>query len=125
MRTRTAELEEALHENKKITGALRESEAKFHGLVSQSLVGIVIVENNKFSYSNAKFNEIFGYSAEEIHQLGPLGCSNRKVLIGLIMDVSERIRAERELQALQERLFDQSIHDALTDLYNRRYLRKL
>ena len=65
VRSRTTELEAALRENEKITRALRESEVKFHGLVNQSLVGIIIMEDGKFSYANAKFNEIFGYSAEE------------------------------------------------------------
>lgn len=171
VRKRTAELEMALHENQKINRALRESEAKFRGLVSQSLVGIVIIEEGKFSYSNAKFDEIFGYSADEVRELGSLDiatendrplvaenirkrlsgevervdyvfCGLRKngdvidieihssameiggklALISLVIDVTERTRAEREVQALQERLLDQSTHDALTGLYNRRYL---
>ncbi|MFJ1269316.1 GGDEF domain-containing protein [Legionella lytica] len=171
VRIRTAELEQALRENEKITRALSDSEKKFHGLVNQSLVGIVIIENGKFSYSNAKFNEIFGYSAEEIRELGPLDIIDQKdrplisesirnrlsgqetrvvylfhglrkngevidvevhssvmeindkpAFIGLTMDVTDRIRAEHELQALQKILLDQSIHDALTGLYNRRYL---
>lgn len=171
VRIRTAELEQALRENEKINRALRESEEKFHGLVSQSLVGIVIVENGKFSYSNAKFNEIFGYSKEEVRELGPLDITaevdralvaenirkrlsgemkrvdylfrglrknsevihievhssimemnGKPALIGLFMDVTARIHAEHELQALQKRLLDQSTHDALTGLYNRRYL---
>lgn len=171
VRSRTAELEEALRENEKINRALRESEAKFRGLVSQSLVGIVIIEEEKFSYSNAKFNEIFGYSADEIRRLGPLDIAiendrplvaenirkrlsgevervdyvarglrkngdvidveihssameigGKLALISLVMDVTERTRAEREVRALQERLSEQSTHDALTGLYNRRYL---
>lgn len=168
---RTAELEAALRENEKINRALGESEAKFRGLVSQSLVGIGIVENGKFSYSNAKFDEIFGYSSDEVRQLGPLDVAsedNRPVvmenirkrlngevdqisyifrgvqkngtvidieihssameiggklaLISLVMDVTERTRAEREVQVLQDRLRDESTRDALTGLYNRRYL---
>lgn len=171
VRSRTGELEAALHENEKINRALRESEMRFRGLVSQSMVGIVIVEHGKISYSNAKFDEIFGYTAEEIRALAPLDLATENdralvaenirkrlsgemeridyvfhgvrkngtvidvethssvmkiggslALIGLVMDVTERTRAERELQALQERLREQSTHDALTGLYNRRYL---
>lgn len=171
VRHRTAELEAALRENEKINRALRESEAKFRGLVSQPLVGIAIMEDGKFSYSNAKFDEIFGYSADEIRGLGPLDVTaghdrplvaeslrkrlsgevervdyvfhglrrdgaiidveihgsameigGRRALISLVMDVTERTRAEREVQALQERLREQSTRDALTGLYNRRYL---
>ena len=43
-------------------------------------------------------------------------------LMSLVMDVTERTRAEREVQALQEKLREQATHDALTGLYNRRYL---
>jgi len=72
VRRRTSELEAALRENELINRALRESEAKFHGLVNQSLVGIVIIEEGTFTYSNAKFDEMFGYSSDEVRQLGPL-----------------------------------------------------
>jgi diguanylate cyclase (GGDEF)-like protein/PAS domain S-box-containing protein len=71
IRTRTAELEAALADNEKINRALRESEARFRGVVSQSLVGIAITEEGKFSYTNSKFDEIFGYTAAEVRQLGP------------------------------------------------------
>jgi diguanylate cyclase (GGDEF)-like protein/PAS domain S-box-containing protein len=171
VRRRTAELEAALRENEKINRALRESEAKFRGLVSQSLVGIVLIQDGKFSYSNAKFDEIFGYNSDEIRSLGPLQVTaesdralvtdnidkrlsgeadqleyvfrglhkngtvidiechssvmhvgKRPVLISLVMDISERTRAERAVQVLQEELREQSTHDALTGLYNRHFL---
>jgi len=171
VRRRTAELEAALRENEKINRALRESEAKFRGLVSQSLVGIVLIEDGKFSYSNAKFDEMFGYKSDEIRSLGPLQVTvesdralvtdnidkrlsgevnqleyvfhglrkngtvidiechssvmhvgKRPALISLVMDISERTRAERAVQVLQEELREQSTHDALTGLYNRHFL---
>lgn len=171
VRRRTAELEAALRENEKVNRALRESEAKFRGLVSQSLVGIVLIEDGKFSYSNAKFDEIFGYSSEEIRGMGQLQTAvesdrglvaenidkrlrgevghlhyvfhglrkngevidiechssvmhvgKRLLLISLIMDITERTRAERAVQVLQEELREQSTHDALTGLYNRHFL---
>jgi diguanylate cyclase (GGDEF)-like protein len=37
-------------------------------------------------------------------------------------EITERKLAERSLQVLQERLRDQSLHDPLTGLFNRRYL---
>jgi diguanylate cyclase (GGDEF)-like protein/PAS domain S-box-containing protein len=171
VRSRTAELEAALRENEKITRALRESEGKFHGLVNQSLVGIFIIEDGKFNYTNVKFNEIFGYNEEEIADLDPvtiiaesgrllvmenirkhwrgeleqmdsvlrgvrkngeiihvefhtsaMNFGRKQVLISLVMDVTARIHAECEMQSLQDKLREQSTHDALTGLYNRRYL---
>ena len=47
---------------------------------------------------------------------------NRLLLISLIMDITERTRAERAVQVLQEELREQSTHDALTGLYNRHFL---
>jgi diguanylate cyclase (GGDEF)-like protein/PAS domain S-box-containing protein len=171
VRGRTAELEAALRDNERMTRAVRESEAKFRALVSQSMVGIVIIEDGKFTYSNAKFDEIFGYSAEEVRRLGPLDVAveedrplvaemvrvratgdfdrveyafrglrksgevadieihgsgldigGKVLLISLVMDITERVRTEHEVQALQDRLREESTHDALTGLYNRRYL---
>ena len=171
VRSRTSELESALRENEKITRALRESETRFRGLVSQSLVGIAILKEGRISYSNAKFDVIFGYSAEEVRKLAPLDIvatedrplvaenirkrisgeveqvkyvfhgvrkdgavidveiqgnameiGGKRELISLFMDVTERTRAEREVQALQEQLREQATRDALTGLYNRRYL---
>jgi diguanylate cyclase (GGDEF)-like protein len=46
----------------------------------------------------------------------------RRVLVVVVIDVTERCRAEREVQTLQEELRQQSLHDPLTGLYNRRHL---
>ena len=171
VRGRTAKLQAALRENERINRTLRESEAKFRGVVSQSLVGIATIEEWRISYSNAKFDAIFGYSAEEVRRLGALDIvaegdrafvadslrmrmsgevdhvdhvfrgqrkdgaevdieshgsavelDGRRLLISVMMDITERIRAERELGALQDQLREQATRDALTGLHNRRYL---
>jgi diguanylate cyclase (GGDEF)-like protein/PAS domain S-box-containing protein len=171
VRARTEELETALRENEKINRSLRESEAKFRGVVNQSLVGITILEEGKFTYVNARAIEMFGYGADERLALGPLDIvaesdrprvaeslrerwsgeeerghyifrarrkngdvldievygnrmeiGGKPAVISMFMDVTERIRAERELRALQETLREQANHDALTGLYNRHYL---
>jgi diguanylate cyclase (GGDEF)-like protein/PAS domain S-box-containing protein len=171
VRQRTMELEAALRENEKVNHALRDSEMKFRGLVNQSLVGIYMIQDGKFSYSNPKFDEICGYTTDEMRELSPLDIvaerdrplvaenlhkriareidhvhyafhglrkngteidvevfgstmeiGSKIALIGLALDVTERARAEHEVKVLQDRLREESIHDGLTGLYNRRYL---
>ncbi|WP_241975880.1 FIST N-terminal domain-containing protein [Cryobacterium sp. TMT4-10] len=51
---------------------LRKVETKFRGLVGQSLVGIVLIEDGRFTYSNSRFADMFGYSEPEIRERGPL-----------------------------------------------------
>ena len=171
VRRRTAELEQALRDNERITRALRESEAKFRSVVNQPLVGIAVVENGGFTFTNAKFGEIFGYSSEQLLGLGPIDMvaeedkpevaeqlrrrvsgeaktvdytfhgrrkdgaqvdvemhgsvmelGEKRVYVSVVLDVSERMRAERETQALYDLLREQSNRDALTGLFNRRYI---
>jgi diguanylate cyclase (GGDEF)-like protein/PAS domain S-box-containing protein len=152
-------------------GALVRSEERFRGLVSQSLIGIVIVEEGRFSYANPKFAEMFGYNSEEIYDLSPVDMavesdrelvaeqvrrrlsgeisrieyrfrglrkngdvidiechssvmevSGKRSLISHLLDITERTRAERKVQELQDQLREQAIHDPLTGLYNRQPL---
>lgn len=42
--------------------------------------------------------------------------------LNIVRDITERKRAEAEVQKLQEQLREQALHDPLTGLYNRRYL---
>jgi diguanylate cyclase (GGDEF)-like protein/PAS domain S-box-containing protein len=57
----------------------------------------------------------------EIHS-SRLDLGNESLRVSIAMDVTDRLRAEREVKALQTELREQSIRDALTGLYNRRYL---
>jgi len=45
---------------------LAESEAKYRGLVEQSISGTYIIQDGKFVYVNPYFSEIFGYDAREL-----------------------------------------------------------
>jgi PAS domain S-box-containing protein len=45
---------------------LAESEAKFRGVVEQSISGIYIIQDRQFAYVNPYFAEIFGYEAGEL-----------------------------------------------------------
>lgn len=46
--------------------SLNESEAKFRGLVEQSLIGIYLVDGEKVLYHNPRADEIFGYEPGEL-----------------------------------------------------------
>jgi len=48
------------------TASFQESERKFRMLVEQSLVGVYIIQDQRFVYVNPRMAEIFGYSPEEM-----------------------------------------------------------
>ena len=56
---RTAELSDLLQKYK-------ESELKFRTLAEKSIVGIYRIQNDRLSYINLRFAEIFGYTMEEL-----------------------------------------------------------
>ena len=160
-----------ISDKKRSEQRIRESEEKFRRLVEQSLVGIAMIEEEKFSYVNRKFAEIFGYNVDEIMQLAPtdtaveedksilsavmhnrlegveegdeftfrglhrfgavvniegrcarMNFGGKPALMIIILDITERLRAEHEIQVLQARLREQAVRDPLTGLFNRRYL---
>lgn len=45
---------------------LEEAEEKFRNLVEASMVGVYVVQDNRFQYVNPCFSDIFGFSQEEI-----------------------------------------------------------
>lgn len=53
-------------DRKKAALALAESEAKFKNLVEQSLVGVYIIQDNRFVYVNPQMSEMYGYTREEM-----------------------------------------------------------
>ena len=57
---------QSLREQKKTKKQIKESEETFRGLVEQSLTGIYIIKDEKFTYINPQFTKIFGYSEEEM-----------------------------------------------------------
>lgn len=63
-----------------------------------------------------------GAIAVEISGSAAIEINGKPALIAVMVDVTERLRAEREVRALHEQLQYQAIHDPLTGLYNRLYL---
>ena len=84
-------------ENEQITRALRESEAKFRGVVGQSFVGIGTIEDGKLGYTNAKFDEIFGYAAGELRGLTPVELTIEEDRPLVAEAVTRRMRGETDV----------------------------
>jgi diguanylate cyclase (GGDEF)-like protein/PAS domain S-box-containing protein len=66
VRRRADQLNKALGQIERVTGTLRDSEARFQSLAEQSVAGIAIVEQNRLTYVNACFAETFGYRCEDM-----------------------------------------------------------
>jgi two-component system cell cycle sensor histidine kinase/response regulator CckA len=56
-------------ERRRAEEALRAAEAKYRGLVEQSLVGVYIVQNDRLVYVNPKGADILGYAPQELLDL--------------------------------------------------------
>ncbi|MBL0233080.1 MAG: PAS domain S-box protein [Chitinophagaceae bacterium] len=52
---------------------LKESEDKFRGLVEQTIAGVYILQDGKFSYINPGLEKITGYTLEELNQMDITG----------------------------------------------------
>ena len=61
-------LSENIDSQKKAQIALVQSEEKFRSLVEQSLVGVYIMQEEKFVYVNPGFEKIMGYSLDELKE---------------------------------------------------------
>ena len=57
---------------KKMESEIRDAEIKFRTLVEKSLVGVYIVQKDRFTYVNPRFAEIFGYRQEELIGADPI-----------------------------------------------------
>ena len=146
---RTAELQAALRDNERMTHALRASEERFRSLANQSMIGIVTVEDGRITYTNERFDAVFGYAAGELAGRSPaalviaedraqvaeamarqlnsdsagvgqlarglrkdgsviyievlgsvMTTGSHRSLIGLVQDVSDRVRDSRQIKQL-------------------------
>jgi diguanylate cyclase (GGDEF)-like protein/PAS domain S-box-containing protein len=83
-------------ERKQAEEALRRSEAKFRGVVSQPLVGIAIIEDGRFNYTNPRFAEIFGHSHEEIRLMTMLDLTTETDRPLVAEQIRKRVSGEVE-----------------------------
>ena len=59
-------------ERKRAEQQILDSEAKFRGVVDQSLVAITIFHGDRYVYANPRALEMFGYGADEFMRITPL-----------------------------------------------------
>ncbi|HXH65147.1 MAG TPA: sensor domain-containing diguanylate cyclase, partial [Mariprofundaceae bacterium] len=52
----------------------------------------------------------------------PVDVDGKPALIAMIVDITDKVRAENEIKILNAQLREQAIRDSLTSLFNRRYL---
>ncbi|MFA5181184.1 MAG: PAS domain S-box protein [Syntrophales bacterium] len=61
-----------ISDRRRVEGALRESEGKFRDMAEKAVVGIYLVQDDRFKYVNAKFAEILSYPMDAlIDKAGP------------------------------------------------------
>ena len=77
-------------ERKKMERELREAEMKFRTISERSLVGIYIIQDEKFVYVNPKFAETFGYRQDELINCCP---------VDVIIDPEDRERVREHIRA--------------------------
>ncbi|MFN3306591.1 MAG: PAS domain S-box protein, partial [Candidatus Kapaibacteriota bacterium] len=80
-----------------LENSLRESEEKFRLLSEASLVGIYLIQDNKFAYINKALADVFGYSVDEVvGRLGPLDLTHPDDHPKVIENIKKRVSGEIE-----------------------------
>ncbi|MEJ2651403.1 MAG: diguanylate cyclase [Gammaproteobacteria bacterium] len=97
--------------------AVDEDRAIITGIMRTRLAGEE--EEGKFTFRG---RHKFGTVVNVEGRCARMNFGGKIALMLIIMDITERIRAELEVQTLQARLREQAIRDPLTGLFNRRYL---
>ncbi len=73
LRQRNAELEAREREYLDVSEALKQSEARFRTLSEKAVVGVYLIQNDRFKYINPEMARIFGYEVKELlNRKGPL-----------------------------------------------------
>ena len=84
-------------ERKRAEQEMRDSEAKFRGVVDQSLVAITIFQDGRYVYANPRALEMFGYGADEFMRIVPLDlvieAERPRVLEGMRLREAGRVPA--------------------------------
>ena len=89
-------------QEKRSKEALTAAEAKFRGLVEQSLVGIYVIQDGRYQYVNPKLAEIFGYTADEMLAIDSVMTLVSEEDRGVVQEnIRRRLAGERADRAVQ------------------------
>ncbi len=129
VRSRTAELEAVVHENERINHVLRDSESRYRAMIDQSLVGIALIDEGRFIFSNPRFDEIFGYGADEVRTIGPQDLALPEEHARMqaqfqrrLSGVSSRVHYQLRCRHKDGHTVDIEIHGSLMDMAGRTVL---
>ena len=82
-------------ERRRAEAAKRETESKYRALVEQSVVGVYIIQDDRYLYVNPKMAEIFGYTEEELLALPSVSRAvSRAGREAAVEQVEQRLRGE-------------------------------
>ena len=116
-------------ERKRAEAAHREAEEKLRAIVEQSITGIYIVEDGRFSYANPRMAEILGYAAGELvgvpvpEVIAPedrdlVAENNRRRLAGEVDSVQYEFRARRK----DGSVIDVGVHGSVAHIGGKRVI---
>ncbi|EEF57189.1 PAS domain S-box protein [Pedosphaera parvula] len=106
VRNQKDELAEQITERKRTEEALRQSEERFRIISEQSLMGIYIIQGERFKYANPKFAEMFGYDVSGMLSLS----SVFDVIVEKerpIVSENVRLRLEGQIEGIRYRFHGQ------------------
>ncbi|MFY9314888.1 MAG: PAS domain S-box protein [Burkholderiales bacterium] len=116
-------------ERRRAKAERREAEEKLRAIVEQSIAGIYIIEDGRFSYANPRMAEILGYAAGELvgvpvpEVVAPedrdlVAENNRRRLAGEVDSVQYEFRARRK----DGELIDVGVHGSVANIRGKRVI---
>jgi PAS domain S-box-containing protein len=116
-------------ERRRSDAAHREAEEKLRAIVEQSITGIYIIEDGRFSYANPRMAEILGYAAGELvgvpvpEVIAPedrdlVAENNRRRMAGEVDSVQYEFRARRK----DGNVIDVGVHGSVAHIRGKRVI---
>ncbi len=100
-----------ISDRKKAEENLKESEEKFRTITEQSLMGVVIMQDNKVKYINQQFADLSGYTIDEALSLQ-------------LQDISDLIHPEDRKMVMEQMMKKQKGSQDVTNHYQYRMINK-